>query len=71
MSKHPYVEKLAVTESNCNQVIEHLQIEKSKIEKQLSWAQAIDVDTLRIENNLSEISDCIADIKEWKEETIL
>lgn len=66
--KHPYVEKLKVTESNCNQIINHLQVEKAHVESQLSWAESIDVDTARLENNLNEISSCINDIESWKEE---
>lgn len=65
---HPYVEKLKVTESNCNQIISHLQVEKAHVENQLTWAESIDVDTVRIENNLNEITNCIDDIESWKEE---
>jgi len=70
MKKHVYVEKLNVTVENCEQVLSHLEHEKEKIEKQLTWAEDIDVDTIRIENNFKEISDCIQDIKEWKEENV-
>lgn len=68
MKEHKYVAKLNVTKENCEEVLSHLEKEKEKIEKQLTWAEDIDVDTVRIENNFKEISDCIQDIKEWKEE---
>ncbi len=66
--EHPYVEKLKVTESNCNQILCNLQVEKAHVENQLTWAESIDVDTARLENNLSEINDCINDLTSWKEE---
>ena len=65
---HPYVEKLMVTEHNCNQVLCHLQVERAHVENQLTWAESIDVDTARLENNLNEITSCIDDIESWKKE---
>ena len=37
---------------------------------QLTWAESIDIDTARLENNLNEISSCIDDIESWKKEEI-
>jgi hypothetical protein len=45
-----------------------LQVEKAHVESQLTWAESIDVDTVRLENNLNEINDCINDLTSWKEE---
>ena len=71
MKQHPYVEKFGAIMyqmKNLPILIENLESERSKIEAQLEWAESIDVDTTRLENNLNEITSCIEDIKEWKEE---
>ena len=55
---HPYVKNfggIKYQPKNVHQLIKNLKAEQSKIEAQFEWALAIDIDTTRLENNLSEL----------------
>ena len=71
---HPYVKNfggIKYQPKNVHQLIKNLKAEQSKIEAQFEWALAIDIDTTRLENNLSEIRDCITDLEAWAKEDAL
>ena len=73
-TKHIYLEKFGGIKHQLKNVpvlINNLKNERAKIESQLDWALAIDDDTSRLENNLSEISDCIMDLESWAREEAL
>jgi len=72
--EHPYAKKFGAImhqKKNFPILIKNLEAERSKIEAQLEWAESIDVDTTRIENNLVEINNCINDIEDWAKEEAL
>ena len=61
-----HVEKLKVNEHNCNYILRDLYKEQENIGKQISNAEAYDLDCTRLYDNYNEITDAIEELCEWR-----